>query len=227
MRLLQGDPDRETVYSGDPVDQSRRFRDSGAELIHVVDLDGAFSGEPVNRSIVAAIARAVDIPIEIGGGIRSAETIDFYLDAGIERIILGTAILDPAFASLVSRYARCLVAGIDARDSRVAVRGWKEVSSKGAMEVIEEVLSLGVKDVIYTDISTDGMLTGPNYSALESILDASGDLRLVASGGVSSEDDIYELHDRFAGRLWGCIVGKAIYDGRVDLTRAVTGLKKR
>lgn len=227
VRLIQGDPGRETVYADDPVKQAIKFQDEGAELLHVVDLDGAFSGRPVNREVVAAIAGAVDIPIEIGGGIRNRETVEHYLSCGIERIIMGTAILSDDFKEIVGRFSRYLVAGIDARDSMVAVKGWKEVSSVRVMDVIGEVMNRGVNDVIYTDISTDGMLTGPNFAAVESILAEFQGLRLVASGGVSSAEDIYRL-DGYSGQgLWGCIVGKAIYDGRVDLPGTIRTLKSR
>ena len=227
VRLLQGDPDRETVYSNDPVKQALRFQEDGAELIHVVDLDGAFSGTAVNRETVAAVARAVDIPIEIGGGIRSRETIEFYRSAGVKRIILGTAVLAPEFSAIVDEYAPYLVAGIDARDSMVAVSGWKEVSSVRAIDVITDVMGRGLKDVIYTDISTDGMLTGPNFPALEKILSRVQGIRLVASGGVSQEDDIYRLNEYAHKGIWGCIVGKAIYDGRVNLKQAIERLRNR
>ncbi len=227
VRLLQGDPGRETVYSDNPVMQAKKFEDDGAELIHVVDLDGAFSGRPINRDTVAAISRAVDIPVEIGGGIRNRETIEYYLSCGIRRIIIGTAILSEDFAAIVDEYSGNLVAGIDARDSMVAVKGWKEVSTVRAMDVIGELVKKGVKDIIYTDISTDGMLTGPNYTAIESILSEFSGLRLVASGGVSRAEDVLRL-DEYSGRgLWGCIVGKAIYDGRLDLKEVIGELKNR
>jgi len=221
VRLLQGDPERETVYSADPVRMARRFEEEGARLIHVVDLDGAFSGSPVNRDIVVKIARSVRIPIEIGGGIRSRETIDHYRDAGIARIIIGTLALDPDFGDYIGRYPDLLVAGVDARDSMVATHGWKSVSAMKAVPFMRALSERGIREFIYTDISTDGMFTGPNYTALQDILLNVPGISLVASGGISSLDDIEGLGHFKSKGLKGCIVGKAIYDGRIDLAQAV------
>jgi phosphoribosylformimino-5-aminoimidazole carboxamide ribotide isomerase len=222
VRLLQGDPDRETVYSSDPVEMARTFQDAGAGLLHIVDLDGAFSGNPVNSDIVSSIASAVTIPIEIGGGVRSEETIRLYADRGIRRIIVGTRALDPSFREVLDRYRDILVAGIDARDSKVASHGWKQVSSAGAFEVIREVMGAGIREVIYTDIATDGMLSGPNIGAMKEILSAFPGIGLVASGGISSMGDIEKLCELQASGLKGCITGKAIYDGRIDLREAIS-----
>lgn len=222
VRLLQGDPDKETVYSSDPVSMARRFQDAGARLIHVVDLDGAFSGEPVNMKIVASIASSVSVPIEIGGGIRTEDTIRMYADHGIRRIIIGTKSLDPAFREILGRNKDILVAGIDARNSMVATHGWKNVSSVRALDVIREIESLGIRELIYTDIATDGMLSGPNIQAMKEILAAFPRIGLVASGGVSSMDDIEKLSGLTAYGLKGCITGKAIYDGRIDLREAIS-----
>jgi phosphoribosylformimino-5-aminoimidazole carboxamide ribotide isomerase len=223
---MQGDPSRETVYSSDPVAVARRFEADGAELIHVVDLDGAFSGKAVNRDIVKKIAGSVSIPIEIGGGIREPETIDDYLKAGIERIIMGTVILEPGFADMISAYSQYIVAGIDARDSMVATHGWKNVSSVRAMDVILELQRMGIGEIIYTDIATDGMLTGPNYNAIENILLHAKGIKLIASGGVSSMDDILKLNEYSSIGLKGCITGKAVYDGRINLAEAVKRIKE-
>jgi phosphoribosylformimino-5-aminoimidazole carboxamide ribotide isomerase len=222
VRLLQGDPEQETIYSSDPVSMARRFQDAGASLIHVVDLDGAFSGEPVNRNIVAAIASSVSVPIEIGGGIRTEETIRMYADNGIRRIIIGTMALDPSFRQVLDRNRDILVAGVDARNSMVATHGWKNVSSVRALDVIQEVYSLGMREIIYTDIATDGMLSGPNIQAMKEILAAFPGIGLVASGGVSSLDDIRRLSELEAYGLKGCITGKALYDGRIDLREAIS-----
>jgi phosphoribosylformimino-5-aminoimidazole carboxamide ribotide isomerase len=226
VRLLQGDPDRETVYSSDPVAMALRFEQDGAELIHVVDLDGAFSGETVNRDIVKKIARSVAVPIEIGGGIRGAEAIEDYLEAGIRRIIIGTVILDRDFTDIINKYSRYIIAGIDARDSLVATHGWKKVSAARAIDVICELQRKGIEEVIYTDISTDGMLSGPNLGAMENILLKARGIRLIASGGISSTDDILALNGLSRMGLSGCITGKAIYDGRINLADAVRILKE-
>ncbi len=222
VRLLQGDPDRETVYSSDPVSMALGFQEAGARLIHIVDLDGAFSGEPVNRKIVASIASSVTIPIEIGGGIRNEEAIRIYADHGIRRIIIGTMALDPSFRVILDRYRDILVAGVDARDSMVATHGWKNVSTVRALDVIREIESLGIHELIYTDIATDGMLSGPNIQAMKEILNAFPGMGLVASGGISSLDDIRKLMELESYGLKGCITGKALYDGRIDLREAIS-----
>lgn len=222
VRLLQGDPNKETVYSSDPIDMARRFQDAGARLIHVVDLDGAFTGKPVNSGIVASIASSVSIPVEIGGGIRSEETIRLYADKGISRIIIGTKALDPSFRKVLDRYHDILVAGIDARDSKVASHGWKQVSAASAFDVIRDVEEAGIREVIYTDIETDGMLSGPNIKAMREILAAFPGIGLVASGGISSMRDIEMLSALEESGLKGCITGKALYDGRIDLREAIS-----
>jgi phosphoribosylformimino-5-aminoimidazole carboxamide ribotide isomerase len=222
VRLLQGDPGKETVYSRDPVEMAKRFQDAGAKLIHVVDLDGAFDGVPVNREIVTTIAKSVSIPIEIGGGIRNAETVHMYADNGIHRIIVGTIILEQSFLPLVERFRDVLVAGIDAKNSMVATHGWKKVSGIKALDMIRDIIGLGIHDVIYTDIATDGMLSGPNVSAIKEILTEIKQINLIASGGISSIDDLERLSHLEQYGLKGCITGKAIYDGRIDLREAVS-----
>ncbi|HPB83592.1 MAG TPA: 1-(5-phosphoribosyl)-5-[(5-phosphoribosylamino)methylideneamino]imidazole-4-carboxamide isomerase [Spirochaetota bacterium] len=226
VRLIQGDPERETVYSDDPVSMAKRFEDMGARLIHVVDLDGAFEGYPVNRDLVIKIAQSVSIPIEIGGGNRTPEAIQDYVDAGIPRIILGTVVLKDEFADIVAQYDKYLVIGIDAKNSMVATHGWKNVSDVRAVDYIKELQKKGIREIIYTDISTDGMLTGPNYAAIDEVLSSGGGIRLTASGGISSMDDLRRL-DEFSGRgLTGCITGKAVYDGRIDLGEAFSVFHK-
>lgn len=222
VRLLQGDPDKQTVYSSNPVEVARRFEQDGAELIHVVDLDGAFEGRPVNHAIVSAIASSVSIPIEIGGGIRSADSIRMYADRGIQRIIVGTVILEESFRAMVGPYRDILIAGIDARDSMVATHGWKQSSAMKAMDLIRDMASFGITEIIYTDIATDGMLTGPNLKAIEEILGTISGIRLIASGGISSINDIASLARFENSGLKGCITGKAVYDGRIDLREAIS-----
>ncbi len=221
VRLLQGDPDRETVYSDDPLGIARGFQRDGARLIHIVDLDGAFEGKPVNRELIAKIASAVDIPVEIGGGIRDKETITYYLNAGISRIIVGTVLLDPASEGMIATFKENIIAGIDARDSRVSTHGWKTTSDAMAIDLIKDLSAKGIDEFIYTDISTDGMLTGPNVNAIRSILDCVPGIKIVASGGVSKKDDLRSLADLKSPGLVGCIVGKAIYDGRLSLKESV------
>lgn len=222
VRLLQGDPDRETVYSDSPVDMAKRFEDAGARLLHVVDLDGAFQGTPVNGDIVKNIARTLGIPIEIGGGVRTEDAIRDYAGAGISRIILGTIILDESFKILLDKFSEIIIAGIDARDSMVATHGWKNVSDVCSTDVLREIVGRGVREVIYTDIATDGMLSGPNFDALSEILREIPGIRLIASGGISSMGDLEQLAELESAGLAGCIIGKAIYDGRIDVREAVS-----
>jgi len=221
VRLLQGDPDRKTVYSDDPVGQAKKFEDLGAQLIHVVDLDGAFDGRPVNGELVMSIAQSVNVPIEIGGGIRNADTVKVYLDAGIRRIIIGSAILEKEFEDIIAASPECIIAGIDARDSMVATQGWKEVTRVKAVDLVDQVMQKGIREIIYTDIATDGMLSGPNIAAYESLLGQFPGLKLTASGGVSSVEDLKNLQKLEKDGLTGAIVGKAIYDGRIELKEAL------
>lgn len=222
VRLLQGDPDKETVYFNDPVAVAVNFEEQGARLIHVVDLDGAFSGEPVNVDMVREISNAVSVPVEIGGGIRTADAVEKYISAGISRIIIGTAIIKEGFRSLLERFADYIIAGIDARDSRIATHGWKNISNIPAVDFIKDLRNSGINEIIYTDISTDGMLSGPNYKAIERILNEVTGISLIASGGVASLEDITRLSAYVPAGLKGCIVGKAIYDGKIDFKRAAS-----
>ncbi len=221
VRLVQGDPDRETVYSGDPVAVAEEFVTKGARLIHIVDLDGAFQGKPVNHETVMKIAKSIDIPVEIGGGIRNEETIRMYLEAGIKRIIMGTAILQDGMSDIIREHGDNIIAGVDARDSRVATHGWKNVTEVSALEFMTRIRDTGLKEFIYTDIATDGMLSGPNISAYEEILSEIDGIEVIASGGISSIDDIGRLKPLEATGLRGCITGKALYDGRLDLEEAI------
>lgn len=221
VRLLQGDPDRQTVYSADPVDMAKRFQDAGAKLIHVVDLDGAFSGAPVNHAIITAMAGSVSVPIEVGGGIRSEESIRRYADSGIRRIIAGTVLLDDSFRGSIERYKDLIIAGIDAKNSMVATHGWKKISDMRATEMIRHYHGMGIREFIYTDIATDGMLTGPNLAAIKDILTEVPGIDLIASGGISSLDDIDRLTRIAVKGVKGCITGKAIYDGRIELKEAI------
>ncbi|MFH0977520.1 MAG: 1-(5-phosphoribosyl)-5-[(5-phosphoribosylamino)methylideneamino]imidazole-4-carboxamide isomerase [Spirochaetota bacterium] len=225
VRLLQGDPDKETVYFHDPISVAKSFEEQGAQLIHVVDLDGAFKGYPVNKDIVTKIARTVKIPIEIGGGIRTIEAAGEYIDAGIKRIILGTVVLEESFKSFIKKYSKYIVAGIDARDSMIATHGWKNVSQISSIEFIKGLLEAGINEVIYTDISTDGMMTGPNFASIETVLEKAKGVSLVASGGVSTYDDIMKLAKYVPLGLKGCITGKAVYEKTIDLRKAIAMVK--
>ena len=222
VRLEQGLMEKDTVYSDDPAAMARHWQDEGGELLHLVDLDGAFAGVPRNREAIQAIVAAVDIPTELGGGIRDLETIEAYLALGIDRVILGTVAKEnPALvAEACRRFPGHIVVGIDAKDGRVAVRGWAEVTSKLATELALEMEGFGVSAIIYTDIARDGMMQGPNLEATRALADAIA-IPVIASGGVSSLKDIENLLAIEASGIAGVITGKAIYTGALNLREAV------
>lgn len=220
VRLLQGREKDETVYSEDPAATARRWVAAGADLIHLVDLDGAFSGTQKNLDAVRAVRQAVNVELELGGGIRDMERINLLASLGIDRIILGTvAAENPELVKeACSRYPGRILAGIDARDGRVAVRGWVELTGHDAGEFARVMEAAGTAGIIYTDISRDGMLSGPNVQATRELA-ASVSVPVIASGGIRSLEDIRALID--AGGVWGAITGKAIYSGSLDLAEAV------
>ena len=218
VRLFQGDYARETVYGTDPAAQAKAWQDAGAEIIHLVDLDGAKAGHPVNLEAIEAICTNVTVPCELGGGIRTVEDAKKVLDLGISRVILGTvACDDPKLAeSFISQFGtEKIVVGIDAKDGKVATRGWIETSSTDAFELARKLYLFGVSRIIYTDIATDGALCGPNLKSVANLCDLIPECNVIASGGVSSAKDIANLNALGKANLEGAIVGKALYDGRV------------
>ena len=218
VRLFQGDYARETVYGTDPAAQAKAWQDAGAEIIHLVDLDGAKAGHPVNLEAIEAICKNVTVPCELGGGIRTVEDAKKVLDLGISRVILGTvACDDPKLAeSFISQFGtEKIVVGIDAKDGKVATRGWIETSSTDAFELARKLYLIGVSRIIYTDIATDGALCGPNLKSVANLCDLIPECHVIASGGVSSAKDIANLNALGKANLEGAIVGKALYDGRV------------
>lgn len=223
VRLVKGDYQQETVYSQQPLEMAIYWQQQGASRLHLVDLDGAKDGKPVNLEMITEIAAALQIPVELGGGIRSLETIAYYLDSGINRVILGTIALEEpeVVKTAVAKYgADRIVVGVDAKDSQVAVNGWLEDSSKTVTELILEMKELGVKMFIYTDISKDGTLEGPDLTGLKKYQQIPG-IELIASGGVSSLCDLQELQKI---KTTSVIVGKALYSGA--LTDNITELNK-
>jgi phosphoribosylformimino-5-aminoimidazole carboxamide ribotide isomerase len=222
VRLYQGDYARETVYNNDPVAQAKAFADAGAQWIHVVDLDAARTGSPLNREVIAAICDAVDVPIQTGGGVRSEEAADALFDAGVARVVLGTAALeDPELVrALAARHA--VAVGLDARGREVAVRGWEEGSGKDLLDVARGFADAGVEALIVTEIGRDGTLEGPDLDGLGEVLEAT-ELPVIASGGVGSLADLVALEAlRSAGRrLSGAIVGRALYEGAFTLQDAL------
>lgn len=219
VRLLQGDYDRETVFGDDPVEMALRFRDGGARRLHIVDLDGAKQGAPVQAELVGRMVAAAGIPCQLGGGIRSVETARAYLAAGVHRVIVGSvAIENPALvAELAHAFPGRIVLGIDARDGKVAVRGWLDTSSFGAIDVAKRHEHLPLAGIVSTDIAKDGMMSGPNISALAEMIRAVR-LPVIASGGVSNAEDVRAA--AVAGAS-GCIVGRALYEGSLTLSAAL------
>jgi len=222
VRLEQGLMDRDTVFNDDPGAQARAWQDQGAELLHIVDLDGAFAGEPKNRAAIEAIVKAITIPSQLGGGIRDIETIEAYLSLGLSRVIIGTAaqrnpeLVKEACAKFPGR----IVVGIDAKDGMVAVQGWAEVTDITAVDLAKKFEGYGVSAIIYTDISRDGMLQGPNLEATKALAEAVA-IPVIASGGVSSLRDIENLMAIEKSGVTGVITGKAVYTGAIKLQEAV------
>lgn len=227
VRLEQGLMERDTVYSDDPAGQARIWQEQGGELLHIVDLDGAFAGVPRNREAIRAIVEAISIPTELGGGIRDLATIEAYLELGVGRVILGTVAKEnPALVAEACRlFPGRIVVGIDARDGLVAVRGWADVTEKKALDLAREMEGFGVEAIIYTDIARDGMMGGPNLEATRALAEAIR-IPVIASGGVSCLEDIRQLLTIEASGVTGVITGKALYNGSLNLREAVALAKK-
>ena len=219
VRLQQGDYDREKVFGDDPAAMARHWVDLGAECMHLVDLDGSREGKPGNLGCVQAILQAVDVPCELGGGIRTEEAIRRLLDLGLERLVVGTlALKQPEwFRRMCRQFPGKLVLGIDARDGRVATDGWLETSEVQAAELARQFVGEPIAAIVYTDIATDGMLVGPNVAAMAEMQSAV-DVAVVASGGVTTRDDVARLA---AVPMAGCIIGRALYEGTLALPEAI------
>jgi len=226
VRLVQGDMARATVFGDDPAAQAAAFAAAGCRWLHVVDLNGAFAGRPVNAEAVRAILAAVDMKVELGGGIRDMATVEAWLEAGVHRVILGTvAVRDPALVrEACRRHPGRVAVGIDARDGLVAVEGWAEVSEMRAIDLARAFEDAGVAALIYTDISRDGAMIGPNIMATLAIAEAVS-IPVVLSGGVSSMADLRAIKAVAGDRLEGVISGRAVYDGRIDPAAAVALLE--
>ena len=220
VRLVQGDYSQKTKFADDPKDVAKRWQAQGGEFIHIVDLDGAKSGTTPNMELILKIANSVDVPIEVGGGIRNMDVVESYLENGVHRVIIGTAALeDTEFVKeAVDKYGDRIAVGIDAKDGMVAVSGWEQVSKMPALTLAKKMQELGVAYIIYTDIATDGMLKGPNVAAMTEMVKTVPNVNIIASGGVSGIDDIKALMET---GVEGAIVGKALYTDRLNLTDAV------
>ena len=219
VRLMQGDYDRETVYGDDPVSQAKLFADAGAPWIHVVDLDAARSGDPVNRPVVAAIAAAVDVPVQTGGGVRTVDAAEALFDAGVTRVVIGTAAVEnPALAETLTSLGRRVAIGLDGRNGKIATHGWETETDIDVVDMARRFEDIGVDAVVVTEIARDGTLEGPDIDGLSTVLSGTT-LDVIASGGVGTTDHLRELAALRVGdrSLSGVIAGRAIYEGTVDL----------
>lgn len=226
VRLRQGDMDTATVFNEDPSEQARAFENAGCRWLHVIDLDGALAGRPVNGVVVDSILDMIDIPVQLGGGIRSLATAANWLDRGVRRVILGTvALRDPDLVrTACDAYPGRIAVGIDARGGRVAVQGWSEQSDIAALDLARRFEDVGVAAIIFTDIGRDGLLAGPNIEATIELARAVS-IPVILSGGVSSLADLAAVKTAGEDILAGVVCGRAIYDGRIDVARAVALLE--
>jgi phosphoribosylformimino-5-aminoimidazole carboxamide ribotide isomerase len=222
VRLKQGDMARATVFNRDPAAQARAFETQGFEYLHVVDLDGAFAGKPVNAAAVERILESIAIPLQLGGGIRDMATVEGWLGKGVKRVIIGTAaVRDPALVKSAARkFPGQVAVGLDARDGKVAVEGWAETSEIAALDIAKRFEDAGVAAIVYTDIARDGLLRGLNMDATIALADAVS-IPVIASGGLASLDDVKALLAPRARKLAGAIAGRALYDGRLDPAAAL------
>ena len=230
VRLRQGRADDATIYSDDPAAMARQWRAQGAQALHVVDLDGAFAGAPKHLDVVRLIVAAMgEIPVELGGGLRTDDDVRRALDCGVARVIIGTRALADAAAlqRLVQAHGACIAVGIDARDGRVQVKGWVETSDTRATDLARRAADLGVATIIYTDTATDGMLAGTNVAAMDEMCATVPSCNVIASGGVSAPEHVRALLDLGRTNLYGAIVGKALYDGRTTLAALQTAAAVR
>jgi phosphoribosylformimino-5-aminoimidazole carboxamide ribotide isomerase len=222
VRLEQGDMARATVFHRDPAAQARGFEMQGFEYLHIVDLDGAFAGKPVNAGAVDRILETIGIPVQLGGGVRSTATVEAWLEKGVTRVIIGTAaVRDPPFVKQAARdFPGRVAVGLDARDGKVAVQGWAEASELSALDIARRFEDAGVAAIIYTDIARDGMLKGLNLDDTIALADSIS-IPVIASGGLASIDDVKGLLEPRARKLAGAIAGRALYDGRLNAADAL------
>jgi len=225
VRLLQGDYERETTYDGDPVDAAKRWAGEGAEFLHVVDLDGAKAGEPRNLEAVRRIAAAVECPIQVGGGLRDATSVAAVLDAGAERVVIGTAALrDPQFLdAMLEQHGERVVVSVDARDGKVALEGWTEAGEEGVVEAVAALGKRGVPRFLCTAIEVDGTMEGPALDQLREIA-AGTEAQVIASGGVGDLSDLEAIANLTAPNIEGAIVGRALYEQRFTVAEGVASL---
>ena len=228
VRLDQGDYDRETVFADDPVEVAQRWEKAGARRLHVVDLDGARDGKPQNEDVIRRVIEAVSVAVQVGGGVRDVSAIDRYVKAGADRVAIGTAAVkdQTTLVNAVSLFRGRIIVGVDARDGMVATEGWRETSAVRALDLVGQLSEFGVERIFYTDISRDGMLGGPNFPAIQEVVEHAAGLpspmAVIASGGVSAVDHLKRL--RLIG-VEGAIIGKALYTGALDIAEALAAAK--
>ncbi|MGI5997710.1 MAG: 1-(5-phosphoribosyl)-5-[(5-phosphoribosylamino)methylideneamino]imidazole-4-carboxamide isomerase [Lutispora sp.] len=223
VRLTQGDFEKVKVYSDNPVDMAVEWEKKGAEFLHLVDLDGAKSEVFINKKTIEEIVDTVNIPVQVGGGIRSEERVEELLSLGVNRVIVGTMAIEnkELLKKLVSKYKERILVSIDAKDGKVATRGWKVISNVDSLELCKELEAIGIKTIVYTDIAKDGMLEGPNFQIYQTLIKETG-LNIIASGGISSMDDIKQLYSM---NIYGGIIGKAFYDNKLDFGEVIKCIK--
>lgn len=224
VRLVKGDYSQKTKFADDPTEVAKKWEAMGGEFIHLVDLDGAKSGQMPNFDLICKIAAAVKIPVEVGGGIRDMKAVEGYLENGVNRVIIGTSALkNPEFVKeAAEKYGNRIVVGIDAKDGMAAINGWEEVSEVSAVELAKQMCDIGVKHIIYTDIATDGMLSGPNLEAMAEMAEAVP-AEIIASGGVTTVEDVKNLVKTGVG---GAIIGKALYTDKITIADANAAAKQ-
>jgi len=219
VRLVQGDYNKEKIYSDSPTETAKKWIGKGAAFLHIVDLDGARTGNSINRPIIKLIAQQTSVPIQVGGGIRNMNTIEDYVEAGVDRVIIGTAAINDLdfLKEAVERFKDKIAVSVDARNGYVATDGWTDTSTIKALDLVKELEQIGVETIVYTDILKDGMLEGPNFNELQTVNKATN-INVIASGGVSSKEDVDRLQ---AADLYGAIIGKALYDGTLSFESLV------
>lgn len=228
VRLFQGDYAQETVYADSPLEMAKRWVEQGADWVHLVDLDGAKEGKPANAELIKEIARSISAPVQVGGGIRTEEQIVDYLEAGVARVIVGTAAIEdePFTQRILQAYGDKIAIGLDCRNGLVATRGWLTTTDVQATELAKRLVSYGAETFIYTDIARDGTLTGPNVEEISALALATGK-SVIASGGVSNLDDLLVLSAHYAEGVSGAIVGKALYTDAFTLEEALSRMEER
>lgn len=215
VRLTQGSYEKMTIYEKDPVKVARRWENKGAEILHLVDLDGAKNGNRINQAVVKEIIRNISIPVQLGGGIRNTEGVKTFLDLGVSQVIIGTqALKDPSWIKeMIYKYGNRIIVSIDALNGFIATNGWQSISDVKAIDFIKKMKSYGLSRIVYTDIEKDGMLIGPNFLIYEELAEKVS-IEVIASGGITTLDDIKRLKSM---KIYGAIIGKALYDGKLDL----------